>query len=142
MSGQVPWWFGDFYSGTLHELELTAAWKPTSLFIVEFSGVRNIGRLAEGRFTQDLVGTRLRLNFSPDLQLNSFLQYDNESRSFGTNTRLRWTFHPLGDLFVVYNHNLLRELVPGTTTLGTAARRRWAFASNELLVKLQYTFRY
>ena len=26
--------------------------------------------------------------------------------SFGTNTRLRWTFNPLGELFVVYNHNL------------------------------------
>jgi hypothetical protein len=84
----------------------------------------------------------VRLNVSPDLQLNSFVQYDNESRSVGTNTRLRWTFHPLGDLFVVYNHNILRELTPADPVLGTAADRRWAFTSNELLVKAQYTFRY
>jgi hypothetical protein len=141
-SGQITWWFGDFYGGKLDELELTASWKPSSLVIVELSGEHNVGRLPEGRFTQELVGTRLRLNFSPDLQLNSFLQYDNESDTFGTNTRLRWTFHPLGDLFVVYNHNLLRELVPADPLGGTLDRRRWSFSSNELSVKVQYTLRY
>ena len=142
LSGQLSWWFGDFYGGSLDELELTASWKPSPLVIVELTGEHNVGRLPEGRFTQDLLGTRVRLNVSPDLQLNSFVQYDNESRSFGTNTRLRWTFHPLGDLFVVYNHNILRELTPGDPILGRPADRRWAFSSNELLVKAQYTFRY
>jgi hypothetical protein len=88
-----------------------------------------------GRFVEDLIGTRLRINVSPDLQLSSFVQYDNESRSIGTNTRLRWTFSPLGDLFVVYNHNL-------DTRDPLTLRRRWAFASNQLLVKAQYAFRY
>jgi hypothetical protein len=142
VSGQLSWWFGDFYGGTLDELELTASWKPSPLVIVELTGEHNVGRLPQGRFTQDLVGTRVRLNVSPDLQLNSFIQYDNESRSFGTNTRLRWTFHPLGDLFLVYNHNILRELIPADPILSRPADRRWAFASNELLVKAQYTFRY
>jgi hypothetical protein len=135
LSGQATWWFGDFYTGTLDQLELSASWKPSALFIVELSAERNIGRLAEGRFTQDLAGTRFRVNVSPDLQLNSYLQYDNGSDSFGTNTRLRWSFSPLGDLFVVYNHNL-RTLDPLTRS------RRWRFDSNQLLVKVQYAFRY
>jgi hypothetical protein len=141
-SGQLTWWFGDFYGGKLDEIILTSAWKPSALFITELTAVRNVGRLPEGRFTQDLVGTRVRVNVSPDLQLTSFVQYDNESESFGANSRLRWTFHPLGDLFVVYNHNLLHDLLAGDPILGTLDRRRWAFASNELLVKLQYAFRY
>jgi hypothetical protein len=33
----------------------------------------------------------------------------HEVGALGTNTRLRWTFHPRGDLFVIYNHNV-REL--------------------------------
>lgn len=134
-SGQLTWWFGDFYTGRLDEYDLTAAWKPSPLFIVELTAERNAARLREGRFTQDLVGTRLRVNVSPDLQVTSYVQYDNQSESFGTNTRLRWTFSPLGDLFVVYNHNL--------STLDPLSRDpRWAFASNELLLKLQYAFRY
>ena len=91
---------------------------------------------------EEVIGTRFRLNASPDLQLSSYMQYDNGSRDFGTNTRLRWTFSPLGELFVVYNHNLTRELVAGGVPGSTLDRRRWEFASNELLVKLQYVFRY
>jgi hypothetical protein len=133
--GQATWWFGPFYDGHLHQFELMAAWRPSALFIVELSGERDVGRMPEGDFSQDLIGTRLRLNFSPDLQLTSFLQFDDESDSFGTNTRLRWTFNPLGDLFVVYDHNL-RTRDPLTR------RSQLEFASNQLLVKIQYAFRY
>jgi hypothetical protein len=126
---QVTWWFGDFYNGTLDQYQWTGAWNPTPLLTVEFSGERNIGDLATGRFTQTLVGNRLRVNISPDLSIASYVQYDTDSKSVGTNTRLRWTFTPVADLFVVYNHNV-RSLLD-----------RWQLDSNELLVKLQYAFR-
>jgi len=129
LSGQATWWFGGFYTGTLHQVMLQASWTPSPLVTILLEGERAIGRLSEGDFDLTVVGTKLRLNLSPDLQLNSFLQYDTEDQSFGTNTRLRWTFHPRGDLFVVYNHNL-RELDD-----------RWRKEGNELVVKLQYTFR-
>ena len=134
-TAQATWWFGQFYDGRLDQYELTGAWKPSSLVIVELSGEHDVGRMPEGNFHQDLLGTRWRLNVSPDLQLTSFLQYDTESSSFGTNTRLRWTFSPLGELFVVYNHNL-RTRDPVTL------QRELVFASNQLLVKAQYAFRY
>lgn len=126
---QVTWWFGGFYGGDLDQLQWTGAWNPAPLLTVEFSGERNIGELPAGRFTQTLVGTRLRMNFSPDLSIASYTQYDTESDSVGVNTRLRWTFRPVGDLFVVYNHNV-RSLLD-----------RWALESNQLLIKLQYAWR-
>lgn len=135
-SGQFTWWFGNFYSGTLDEFIATASWKPSALFIMEFNATRNVGRLAEGDFTQQVVGTRVRMNVSPDLQFNSYVQYDNGSDSFGTNSRVRWTFSPVGELFVVYNHNI-RELIPSP-----GMPREWRFDSNQLLVKLQYAWRY
>ena len=78
------------------------AWNPTPLITVEFSGERNVGRFAAGRFTQSVIGNRLRLNISPDLSIASYVQYDTESESVGVNTRLRWTFKPVGDLFIVF----------------------------------------
>jgi hypothetical protein len=126
---QLTWWFGGFYDGTLDQVQWTGAWNPTALLTVEFSGERNIGTLAAGRFTQTLVGTRLRVNVSPNLSIASYTQYDTDSDSVGVNTRLRWTFRPVGDLFVVYNHNV-RSLV-----------ERWQLDSNQLLVKLQYAWR-
>ena len=135
LSTQATWWFGEFYDGRLDQYELTSAWRPSPLLILELSAERNDGRLPEASFTQNLVGTRVRLNVSPDLQLSSFLQYDDESNSFGTNTRLRWTFNALGEVFVVYNHNM-RTRDPLTL------RRELIFASNQLLLKAQYALRY
>jgi hypothetical protein len=129
LAAQLTWWFGGFYGGTLHELEAEGAWTPSPIVTFLFSGERNIGRLPAGDFDETLLGLKLRLNLSPDLQLNTFVQYDTESRELGTNTRLRWTFLPRGDLFVIYNHNLRDTL------------DRFARDSNELLVKVQYAFR-
>jgi hypothetical protein len=126
---QVTWWFGGFYDGHLDQFQWTGAWNPTALLTFEFSGERNIGDLREGRFTQTLVGTRVRVNVSPDLSMASYTQYDTVSDSIGVNTRFQWTFRPVGDLFVVYNHNV-RSLLD-----------RWQLESNQLLVKLQYAWR-
>ena len=126
---QLAWWFGGFYDGKLDQLSWTGAWNPTPLLTVEFSGERNVGRLSAGHFTQTLAGTRLRVNFSPDLSVASYVQYDTESDSVGVNTRLRWTLLPVADLFVVYNHNIRSVL------------DRWRLDSNQLLIKLQYAWR-
>jgi hypothetical protein len=126
---QVTWWFGDFYNGSLDQILWTGAWNPKPIATVEFSGEHNVGRLATGDFTQTLVGTRLRINVSPDLSFASYVQYDTDTELVGTNTRLRWTFRPVGDLFIVYNHNV-RSLLD-----------RWRLDSNQLLVKLQYAWR-
>ena len=58
------------------------------------------------------------------------MQSDTESDSIGVNTRLRWTFRPVADLFVVYNHNVQSVL------------DRWQQESNQLIVKLQYAWRW
>ena len=131
VSGQLTWWFGGFYDGTLHTIEAEATVRLSGSLVVELSAERNIGRLSGGDFTEDLLGGRFNVNVSPDLVFSSFLQYDTESRSLGSNSRLRWTFDPLGALFVVYNHNMARELDD-----------RWLFDSNQLLMKVQYTLRY
>jgi len=130
VSGQVSWWFGSFYGGSLDQISLRVMWRPSALFNISLSAERNDGDLPEGKFTQELFGVRLGLNISPDLVFRSFTQYDNDSQSVGTNSSLRWTFTPVADLWVVYNHNL-RDL-----------EDRWVRDSNQLLVKIQYAFRY
>jgi hypothetical protein len=40
-------------------------------------------------FVQVVYGSRFRSNVSPDLQLNSYIQYDNDLELIATNTRLR-----------------------------------------------------
>jgi hypothetical protein len=130
VSGEATWSVGGFYDGHLNTTALTLRLKPSAYFLAELRGERNSAQLPEGDFIQNLYSCRLQVNVSADLQVASFLQYDNESRNFGTNARLRWTFNPLGDLFVVFNHNMLRT-----------PNDRFTFDSNQLLVKLQYAYR-
>jgi len=131
VSGRVSWWFGPFYDGDLSEFSATVAINPSDLLTFEVTGTRNDGSLPAGDFSQEVVGARIRVNFSPDLQLSSLVQYERVEGEIGTNTRLRWTFDPLGDLFVVYNYNALDEQGMG-----------WRLDSSQLLVKLQYAVRY
>jgi hypothetical protein len=130
LSAQATWRFGGFYSGTLDQFLLVGTWHPSGLLSIDFSGERDLGRLAEGSFTATLVGINNHINVSPHLQVSSFVQYDTSSASIGTNTRLRWTFRPPADLFVIYNHNVVDLEHAG-----------WRLESNQFLVKVQYALR-
>ena len=130
VSGQLTWWFGSFYDGSLDQYEGELRVRPSELVTFELSGTRNVGDLGSGSFDQTVVGVRGVLNVSSDLQLASFVQYDDESREIGTNTRLRWTFDPMGDLFLVYNYNVVDRL------------DRWALDGTQLMVKVQYALRW
>ncbi len=129
LNGQLTWWFGSFYGGRLDELEATLNLNPSSILNFEFIGTHNIGRLPYGNFDQTLMGFRVRFNASPDLQLNSFIQYDTDTRSLGVNARIHWIYHPQGDIFLVFNHNTYDGM------------ERWEPISQQVLLKVRYNFR-
>ncbi len=129
LSGQLTWWFGSFYGGNLHELEASMNLNPSSILNFKLIGTRNIGKLPYGDFDQTFVGFRVRFNASPDLQLNSFIQYDTDTHEMGVNARIHWIFHPQGDLFLVFNHNTFEGM------------ERWELISQQFLLKVRYNFR-
>lgn len=129
INGQIEYSFGAFYEGTLQEFQPQINWNPSSLINIEFTMNRNIGRLPFGDFNQTLVGTRIRFNVTPDLQVNTYVQYDTDSRQMGVNARIHWIYHPQGDLFIVYNSNTFYNL------------ERAEFLNHQFLVKARYNFR-
>ncbi len=130
LSGQASWWFGTFYDGRLDEVVLQINWNPLPLLGFEFSGLRNSARLPFGDFEQTLAGLRVRFNVTSDLQLNSYLQYDTVSRTLGLNARIHWIFSPLGEVFLVVNHNNFNDL-----------NRGWQLQNEQILLKIRYNFR-
>jgi hypothetical protein len=89
--------------------------------------------LPQGNFTERLWQLQLAWARTPDFVISSFVQYDSGANVFGANTRLRWTFKPGGDLFVVWNSNF-REPSAGDPLNDIGLPR------NELVVKLRWTF--
>ncbi len=127
INGQATWWFGGFYGGTLDQIQLKLAWRPISSLILEMNYERNIGSLPVGDFTQDLISSRIQVNMTSNLNLSTYIQYDNESRSMGSYSRFRWTFAPRGDLFVVYKQNMTNDIT-----------NRWDYDSSQFIFKLTY----
>ncbi len=133
LSGEVTYSHGGFYDGDLQTWEVDVRLKPHPVFSLQLTGERNAAQLSEDDFTQYLYGLRSEIKPSPELQFSNFLQYDNESRSLGSSSRLRWTFHPQGDMFVTFNQNLEKSF--GGTD------ENFKFLTDDLRLKLQYTFR-
>jgi hypothetical protein len=130
LNAQMSWWFGSFYNGSLDELSASINYSPSPLFNFQINGVRNVGSLPNGDFQQTLAGFRVRYNVTTDLQVNSFLQYDSESKILGWNARVHWIFSPLGDAFLVFNYNTLDE--PG---------HLWTLQNQQMTLKVRYLFR-
>ncbi|WP_276390066.1 carbohydrate binding family 9 domain-containing protein [Eudoraea chungangensis] len=130
LSGEASYWFGSFYDGTLQEMEVQVNWNPLALLGFELNALRNTAELPFGNFEQTLAGLRVRFNITSDLQINSYLQYDTVSRNMGLNARIHWIFSPLGDVFLVINHNTFNDLTES-----------WVLQNQQILLKIRYNFR-
>jgi len=127
INGMATYWFGGFYGGRLDQIDLRLNWRVMSFLVLEFMYENNIGRIPAGNFNKELMSVRTALNINSNMNISIFVQYDNESNSVGSYSRLRWTFAPLGDLFIVYKHNIQPDL-----------EDRWAQDQNQLVLKLTY----
>lgn len=127
INGSANYEFGGFYGGKLDQIELQMNWRVMSFLILEFMYENNIARIPAGNFNKELISGRAALNISSDLNVSLFVQYDNDSNSVGSYSRLRWTFAPLGDLYIVYKHNIQPALP-----------ERWQNDANQLILKLTY----
>ena len=126
---KFTWWFGTFYNGKLDQYESELEIRPSSKFNISLEYELNRGKLPTGKINIKLLRSRLSLYLSPDFQIISFIQYDNLSKSLGMNTRLRWTYRSIFDVFLVYNRNWI----------DTGSHLATEF--NQVLLKVQYAWR-
>jgi hypothetical protein len=110
--------FGTFYSGRLAQWMNRANWtSPRGSWQLGLEATNNFGRLREGNFVQRLWQLEFAHGWGPNVVLTSFIQYDTESQNLGANTRLRWTFKPGKDLFIVWNRGWRHVLDTPTLSL-------------------------
>jgi hypothetical protein len=121
---------GKFYDGTERDYEGSLDWRPTRFVTTGVSYELREIKLKEGDFNVRIASARLNLAFTPDLSWNTIVQYDNISGEMGLNSRLRWTYRPGCDLFVVVNQGWGFD--------------EWRFnpLGTELTVKVGATFRF
>jgi hypothetical protein len=123
--------WGNFYNGTRRQAGVNVSFKPSTHFLLGLESERNDIHLQQGDFYTQLVSLRGDFNFSPNISWANLVQYDNESRMLGFQSRFRWILRPGNDIFLVLNRGWYRTFdhsFISTFDRGTA--------------KLAYTFRF
>jgi len=128
---QLEYSWGGFYSGTLRQMQLGLTLKPSTHVAASIEIERNDITLREGSFQTQVVGVRADYNFSTDVSWANLVQYDNESRLMGVQSRFRWILRPGNDIFIVVNRGWYRRALDG----------RYLPEFDKGSLKLQYTFR-
>jgi hypothetical protein len=108
---EVSW--GGFYSGSRRQVQLSAQLKPSTHLAFGLEVERNDVVLSEGAFRTQVVTVRGNYNFSPDISWANLVQYDNESRLMGVQSRFRWILKPGNDIFLVLNRGWSRRQLDG-----------------------------
>lgn len=103
VSGNAGFNTGDFYGGTRLETKLGAVFRPNYKFSSTVDYTRNKVRLPQGDFATNLIGARIDYSFNPKMFLNTFIQYNSETRKVSSNIRFRLVHRPLSDIYLVYN---------------------------------------
>lgn len=119
-----------YYGGEQIEYSSTFSWRPSPIFNFDTGYNYTSVRLPYARFVVRLMRASARIQFSKNLIWSALAQYDSISESIGFNTRLRWTYAPGSDVYIVFNQGIETD------------QDRWEYTRSELNTKVAATFRF
>ena len=100
VSGHVEIECCDFFDGHILRTYVNVTWRPDSTWDIGATHQFYNITLPTGDVEIQIYALNLTLNFTPDMQLSTQVQYDNISRGFGLSSRYRWEFSPGSEFFV------------------------------------------
>ncbi len=127
------WWFGGFYSGHSNQFETGVAYKVAPHFQIRLGLDQTFARLKEGRFVARVFELRASYSLTSFLSISNLVQFDNESKNLGWQSRVRWIIRPGNEVFLVFNQGWSQDERGGFNFRSAGAR---------LAGKFQYTFRF
>jgi hypothetical protein len=119
-----------FYDGKATEVALQVDYRPSGFYEISAEWEGSFFDLPGGKVNIHVLTVDANFNFTPDMQLDLQVQYDNISKEFGFLLRYRWEYAPGDELFVAFGQT---ALVPD---------RRFVAQRSEFSVRLGRTFRY
>jgi hypothetical protein len=127
------WYFGSYWSGHADQLATSLQYKFAPRLLMSAGMDQTFARLKEGNFVARIFTFRVDYSVSPFLTFYNLVQFDNESRNLGWQSRVRWILKPGNEVFIVFNQGWLQDERGGFHFRATDTR---------LAGKMQYTFRF
>ena len=122
---------GGFFDGDLLQKFVEFQWRQSANFSMAAIFEENDVDLPSGRFKAHLASLRTDVAFNSRWSWSNILQYNNSAEFFGVNSRLRYIPQAGREMVFVLNHGA--DVDP---------LNRLTSTSNDLNLKISYTFRY
>jgi hypothetical protein len=133
VQANVKWISGNYWSGEAHELQTTWTYKIPPGFTFSLNTNHTWATLPQGNFAARIYGANVNYAASSRISFSNLIQYDNQSRNMGWQSRARWIIRPGDDLFFVFSQGWIQDPEGGY---------RFAAQDSKVSSKLQYTFRF
>ena len=96
--------WGDYYTGRLEETTLNTQYRPGEHLALSLNNTWNAFRLPQANFDVVLSGLQVSYAFNRFVNLTTFVQSNTaDHEAVSANIRLRYTYRPDSDLYVIYN---------------------------------------
>lgn len=124
----------DFYDGQALQASLSLSYRPDETWEIIPGIATAFIDLPTGSVSIYVPDLRVNLNFSPDMTIQSQLQFDNLSNTFSGSVRYRWEYLPGSEFFVALGENaLIRERLLDP---------HYSSQTSQAVVRIGHTFRY
>jgi hypothetical protein len=101
-----------YYNGNYWRIDLQGDWRPIPFFEVQPRYTYTFIGLPTGSIGIHLLTSNFIVNFTPDMQLYTQVQFDNVSQNFAFSMRYRWEYSPGDEIFILLGQ---AAQIPGTT---------------------------
>ncbi|MBP6013743.1 MAG: hypothetical protein KBA31_16065 [Alphaproteobacteria bacterium] len=124
----------DFHDGQAVQASLFLSYRPDETWEIIPGMATAFIDLPTGSVSIYVPDLRVNLNFSPDMTIQSQVQFDNLSNTFSGSVRYRWEYLPGSEFFAALGENAQvseRLLNP-----------HYASQTTQAVVRIGHTFRY
>jgi hypothetical protein len=129
--GAIGYEWGEFFNGKIQTYEISAGWQA---FVNLFLGAeieRNFLNFQENKLDFGIYRMTVNVLFNPQINMTTFMQYDDISENLGWQTRFQWIIQPGQEFLVAWNSTITNDPLD-----------RFALSESALRFKLKYNIRF
>jgi hypothetical protein len=129
-AGDLSFIWGDFYNGSRKDINVGINYKVAVPLFIGARYKQNDVTLPKGNFITRIYQVYANILFSPEITFNNYLQYDNNSRTVGVQSRFQWIVKPGNEIIVAWTSKLSKPL------------ERYVMDESALRFKIKYNIRF
>ena len=123
-----------YYNGDYLKSDLTLDYRPNDTFGIVLQHVMTVLHMPAGHVNIHIIALEPVVNFTPNMEWRTQIQYDNITQRVGVLSRFRWEYTPESELFVSIGESALLQ--------GPVFGPYYKSTNTQALVRLGQTFQF